>query len=152
GDAAAAGDVGVADRVGVGDDRADVLGADAQRLGELHGDGGACAADVGGAFDQADGAVRVDAGGGAGLQADVEPEAGGDAAAAVGASERRGVVRVPLRRLRGLDHADSRVDRPVGAARALTGAVSDAEVQRVNLQPLADLVHDRLGGERGVGG
>ena len=40
-DAAAAGQERVADRIGVGDLRPDVLGADAQGLGELHGDAGA---------------------------------------------------------------------------------------------------------------
>ncbi len=74
GDAAAAGDVGVAHAVGVGHVRLDLFGRDAQRLGQLHGDAGARAADVGRAFDQADRAVGIDVGRGARLQPDVEPD------------------------------------------------------------------------------
>ena len=68
-DAAAAGHVGVADHIGVGDHGLHVLGANAQRLGQLHGDAGARAADVGRALDEADRAVRVDAGGGSSTSA-----------------------------------------------------------------------------------
>src|SRR5205823_5161496 len=74
GDAAAAGHVGVADAVGVRDGRPHVLGPQAQRLGQLHRDRGAGAADVGRTLDQADRAVGVDAGADRRLQADVEPE------------------------------------------------------------------------------
>src|SRR5262249_34728888 len=52
---AAAGHVGESDRVGVGDDRPDLLGLDAEYLGGLHGGRGARAADVGRALDQRDG-------------------------------------------------------------------------------------------------
>src|SRR5207248_1420768 len=87
GDPAAAGNVRVADPLGVADHRAHVLRPDAQRLSQLHGDGSARPADIGRALNQADGAVAVDAGRGARLQAAVEPEARGDATAAVGAGK-----------------------------------------------------------------
>ena len=57
GDAAAAGDVVVADAVGVDDLRLHLLERDAQRLGELHRERRARAADVGVALDQVHGAV-----------------------------------------------------------------------------------------------
>src|SRR5262249_50755840 len=88
GDAAAAGYVGVADGVGIGAAGAHVFGAKAERFGKLHGDGGAGAADVGRAFDQAHGAIAVDAGGNGGFEADVEPEARADAAATLEAGIR----------------------------------------------------------------
>src|SRR5262249_17957916 len=60
GDAAASGHVGVADHVGVRDHRLHVLSANPQRLGQLHGDGRARAADVGRALDKAYRPIGVD--------------------------------------------------------------------------------------------
>ncbi len=151
GGAAAAGDVVVADRVGADDLRMHILGGDAQRLGQLHGDGGAAAADVGRAFDQADGAVGVDAGRDARLAAPVEPEAGGHAAPAVGAFQRRAVVRVILDGLQRLDIADQRQGRAVGTPVALLDRVDQAEVDRVDAQLLGQFVDHRLGRKGGVG-
>src|SRR5262249_36743449 len=100
-----------------------VLGADAQSFGELHGDGGARSANIGRAFDQADRTVGVDAGRRARLEADVEPEAGRHAAAAIGAGQLRFVVGRVLRRLSRFDHSNARIHGTVGAARALLRAV-----------------------------
>src|SRR5206468_2007461 len=110
-----------------------------------HGNAGPRAADVGRALDQADAAVMVDAGGAARLEAAVEPEAGRDPTAAVGAAELRLVMRMVSRRLGRLDHADLGVDRSIGAARAFMGRVLDAEIERVDLQLLADFIDHRFG-------
>ena len=64
GDPAAARDVGVADGVGVDDHRNDVVEADPQGFGELHGDRRPSAADVGRAFEQRHRAVRIQTGDG----------------------------------------------------------------------------------------
>src|SRR5262249_18605100 len=106
----AAGHIAVADHVGVADRWPHVFHADAKRLGQLHGDRRARAADVSTALDQADAAVGIDAGAAAGFQTDVEPEARGDAAATLAPrafAEGRRVVRVLPGRLDRLDHADA---------------------------------------------
>src|SRR5262245_28065657 len=56
-----------------------------------------------------------------------------------------------LRGLRGFDHADAGIDRAIGAARPFTRAVFDAEVEGIDLQALADFVHDGFTGEGGIG-
>src|SRR5262249_18963046 len=83
--------------------------------------------------------------------AGVEPEARGDTAAAAGTVQRRAVVWMLSRRLDRLRHADARIDRTVGAARALAGGVLCAKLQWIDLQLLADLVHDGLRRKGGVG-
>ena len=68
--------------VGVGDQWVDVFGRDAERLGQLHGEGGPRSADVGRAFDERHLAVAVDVHRHRRLEARVEPEPAGDAATA----------------------------------------------------------------------
>ena len=65
---------------GVGDHRPHLVVVDAELLGRHQGERGAAAADVGIARDHRHRAVLADVAGGAGIGADVEPEAGGDAA------------------------------------------------------------------------
>ena len=151
GDAAATGHVGVADPLGIADHRPHILCGDAQRLGELHGDGGARAADVGGTLDETYRAVDIDTRGHGRLEADVEPEPGGDAAAALRPAQRCLVMRMLLCGFAGLDHADPWIDGAVGSPRPFLRAVLDAEIERVDLQFLADLVDHRLDGESRVG-
>ena len=126
-----------------------VLGRDAQRLGQLHGDAGARAADVGRAFDQRHGAVVVDAGRAARCAADVEPEAAGDAAAAVLARPAAtSSGRCSCAASRHFDEADARIDGAVDAARPLLGGVLQPELDRVDAELLGQLVDDLLAGER----
>ena len=79
--AAAAGEVGEADGLGVADDDGDALVVDAEQLGADVGDAGARAADVGMARRDDDVAVLGDVDLRGGFAAGVEPEAGGDAPA-----------------------------------------------------------------------
>ncbi len=137
-DAAAGGDVVVADGVGVDDGRLHVLEGDAQRLGELHRERRARAADVGVALDEVDGAVRLHADVDAGAQADVEPEAGGDAAAAVRAFERRVVVRASSAPPRGTPRGRCGLKgMPIGPRVPFVRGVHQPELQRVHAQLLA---------------
>ena len=159
GGAAAAGDLRVADRVGVDHVRMHVLGGDAERLGELHRKRGASAADVGRAEHQRNGAVAVDLRVGGGLEADVEPEALGHAASAIGSFQLRLPVRRFLRGGHALDVADHAVGETVGALRALFAGVLEAHLERVDAQLFGELVQHRLGSElrlrragRAVGG
>ncbi len=135
GRAAAGGEEVEADAVGVDDARPDLLGGDAEGLGELHRQRRAGAADVDGAEDEVDGAVGVDAGAGAGLAAGVAPVAHGDAAAAVLTLELGLVVRVVLHGFH--DLATTPITAPVAAPGAWTlvlGGVLDADVHRVQCQ------------------
>src|SRR5258708_9215921 len=59
---------------------------------------------------------------------------------------------MPLGGFGGLDHADARVNRPVGPAGAFAGAVLVAEIERVDLQFFTDLINDGFRGESGIGG
>ena len=152
GDAAAAGHGGVPDRVGVAHRRAHVLSGDAQDLGQLHGNCGARAADVGRPFDQADSAVRVDAGYGAGRAAGVEPVTRCHAPAPEGAPtcvlfQRSAPVLVVFGRLQSLDVANLAKDRASEATGALLGAVEQAELQGVHPDLLADFVQHRFDGK-----
>ena len=151
GDAAATGAGAVADGIGVHHRRLDRLHRDAQHLGNLHRHGGPRAADVRRTLDEADGAVRVHAGDGAGRAGAVEPRAGGHAATPVRAGERLRQVRVLLRRLQGFHESNLAEDRAGGLAAALLGRVAQPELHRVHAQLLADFVDDRLGG-KGCGG
>ena len=83
GRAAAAGEEVVAELAGVADLDADLVEVDAELLGRHHAQRGAQAADVGRAGRQRQRAVLVELQRHGGLAADVEPEAGGDAAALV---------------------------------------------------------------------
>ena len=154
GAAAAVGHVVMAERAGVGDDRLHLRVGDAQLLGDAQRQRGARAADI----DRADGerhrAVDADIDVGAGLAAEVEPEAAGHAAALVGA-ERGTHVRMVLGGFQRRSDADRSVDRAIGRLGALLRRVLDAEGDRVHAELLGDLVHhafDREGGGGGRGG
>ena len=100
-DAAAAGDVVVAGALGVGDQHAHAFVWNAQLFSGHQRHRRARTADVGAALDHGDGAVLVDVNFGARLHACVEPETGREAATFVG-SQFRAVVRMLLRRIRGI--------------------------------------------------
>ena len=82
-DAAAAGHVGMSDRVGVSDDRTHIFGRHAEDFGRDHRHCGARPADIDRSGDHAHRAVVVDVDGRRRLQAAVEPESGGDSASAM---------------------------------------------------------------------
>src|SRR5581483_5902651 len=132
-----------------------VLGGFVHR--ETGGEGGAAAAgyvgmaDRIGVDDHAGGAVGVDIDHRRGLEADVEPEARGDAATAVFALQLGLVVRAVLDRLDRLDKSDALVRRPRGLRRAFLGAIHDPYVARVDAALLRELVDYRLRSERRVG-
>ena len=109
----------------------DILSGYAQHLGCLHGDGGPSAADIGGAFNQANSAVGVDRDGATGLEADVEPESRGHTAAAIWTLEFGVVLGRILGRFQTLNIPDYGVDRSVNSAGALLGGVHQPEFQRV---------------------
>jgi hypothetical protein len=70
----------IADRCGVGDDRAHFVIVDPERLGGHDRHRGTRAADIGAASCDHDGTILVDVHGGAGFAAAVKPVAGSDAA------------------------------------------------------------------------
>ena len=82
------------------------------------------------------------------LAADVEPEAGGDAATLV-LAQWRAPVRMRLGGLQRLDHADRPELRPVGGFRALLGRVLEAQLDRVHADLAGDLVDHALDRELG---
>src|SRR5262249_5194972 len=133
------------------------------------------AADIGRAFHETDAPVGVDAGGGARFQAAIEPEPGGDAATAfardgdrtIGSAglfllrfsifnlrrlQWRGVMRMLLCRLDRLDHADPGEHGAISPPSAFVGTILDPELERVDLELLAQLIDDRFRSEGGVGG
>ena len=87
--------------------------------------------DVGRADREGHGSVDVDVERDAGLAAEIEPEAGGDAAPLVG-PERRVVMRMLPGRLEAIDEADTVVLRPVGRSRALLGGILQAQLDRID--------------------
>ena len=113
-DAAAAGDVGEAGAVGVGDDRPDPFERNAEFLGDHHRLRGARAADVRIAGDHRGAAVAAEGHRGARAHAGVEPEAARQAAALV-RRQRRLPVRVAVRT------ASSTACRPIGPIRRAVG-------------------------------
>ena len=116
---------------GIGDHRPHLVVIDAELLGRHQGERGAAAADVGIARDHRDRAVLADMRGGAGIGADVEPEAGRDAAR-IARLDRRLVVLGVLDRLQRLDHADGVEGDAVGGLGALLGGVLQAQVDRIH--------------------
>ena len=160
GGAAAAGVAGEADRVRVRRHRGvHVRGLEAERLRERHRERRPLPADVDRAGDEADRAVGVDVGVGAGLVAAVEPEAHRDAASAVLALQLGAVVLAVADLLHHLFRADRAEGGAVRAARALDSAVHEPQVHRVQLEPRGQLVQQRLDRElrgrragRAVGG
>ena len=135
GDAAAAGHEVEADRRRIGDHRPHLVVIDAELLGRHQGERGAAAADVGIARDHRHRAVLADVGGGAGIGADVEPEAGGHAAR-IARLDRRLVVRRVLDGLQRLDHADGVEGDAIGRLGALLGGVLQAQVDRIHVELL----------------
>ena len=131
--AAAAGATGVADGIGVGDGGPDVLGPDAQNLGDLHGQRSPAATDIGGALYEVDGSVRVDADGRRGRATTIDPVPDGDASSPVGAVQWSTPVGVVSHRFKSLDQADTRVDDAVGATRAFFSRVHQAELDGIDL-------------------
>ena len=107
---------------------------------------------------QRDRAVDVDVERDAGLAAEVEPEARGDAAPLIGA-ERRLVMRMVLHRFQGGDQADGPVCGTIGRLRAFLGRILQAELQGVHAELMGQLVdhafdaesRDRCAG-RAIGG
>ena len=155
---AAAGRVRVADRLGIRDDRMDVLRSHPQHLRGDHGTRGAAAADVGRAGHHVGGAVGVDADRRAGLERGVEPEAGRDPAPAqlvAVALRRRGQIVVALpNRLDGFQITDAFELRARGLRRAFLGAVQPPQCERVQPEAFGNLVQqgfDRQGRVRGPG-
>ena len=130
--AAAARHRSVTDRVGIRDRGPDVFRRNPQHLGGLHGDGRAGSANIRGALHKIHRAVGVDTDAAAGLQADVEPEAHGDAAPAVRSVQGGAVVWMILHRFQHFRAADAPVLGPVGAAGPLPRGVLEAEVDGVH--------------------
>lgn len=155
GDSAAAGDVVVADGVGVHDVRVDVGRRQAERFGKLHGDAGSRTTDVGRAEGQRHAAVCVDGRKRGTLQAAVEPKAGRDPSTYLAAElrlrQRCGVVLALLQEVDRLPHADAWEDRAIDSASSLLRGVLRTEFQRIEFQLLTEFVDDRLDGERSVG-
>ena len=151
GRAAAIGAFVEADAGGAHDHGPHIFIGDAQRLGELHGDRGAAAADVHGAFDQAHRAVGVDGCRCAGLAAPVAPCARCDAAPAVLACQRRRVMGLRLGCQQGLFETDALVGGAIDPPVALHGTVAQAKVDGIDAKPFRQLVHDRFAGKNGVG-
>ncbi len=150
GAAAAVGHVVVAQAGGVGDDRLDLLIGDAELLRRHQRQRRARAADIDRSDGERDRAVHADVEVGAGLAAEVEPEAAGHAAALV-LAERRLHVRMVLRRLQRRADADRAVDRAVGGSGAFLGGVLDPELDRIHadlLGQLIDRAFDRKGRHR----
>jgi hypothetical protein len=131
--AAAAGEVGEADGRGVADQDRYPLVIDAEQLGADVGDRGARAADVGMTGGDDDIAVLGDVDLRRGFAAGVEPEAGGDAPA-LHFAERRGVMRMRLRRLQRLDIADARKHRPERGFCPLPRGILQPQFERIHLQ------------------
>ena len=152
GDAAAAGAVRIADGVGVGNARVDLLGLQPQGLGYDHGHGGARAADVHGAFLEVDRAVGIDADGRRRLTAAVEPETGGHTAALVGALQFAPVVFALQGGLHRLFVADPVEGNAAGSTGAFADGVLATEFERVEFQFFGEFVDDAFGGEGRVGG
>ncbi len=121
--AAAAGEVGEADRLRVADDHRHAAIVDAEQFGTDVGDRGARAADVRMAGGHHHVAVLGDVHLRARFTAGVEPEAGRDAPALQLAFQRRLVVLGVQRRFHGLDVADARIDRTVRRLGPLLGGV-----------------------------
>ena len=82
------------------------------------------------------GAVDIDVERRAGLAAEIEPEAGGDAAPWFLPSGAL-IVRMRLGRLQRLDQADRAEGRAVGRLRALLGGVLEPQLERVHADLLA---------------
>ena len=134
--AAAAGEIGEAERRGVADHDGDAPVVDAEQFGADVGDRRARAADIRMAGRDDDIAVLGDVDLRGGFAAGVEPEAGGDAPA-LQLAERRRVVRMRLRGFQRLDVADAREDRSVRGLGALLGGILQPQIQRIHLQPSA---------------
>ena len=83
----------------------------------------------------------------AGIGADVEPEAGGDAAP-VARLDRRPVVLGVLDRLQGLDHADGVEGDAIGRLGDRLGGVLQAEVNGIHLELLGQDIERRFHGPR----
>ncbi len=147
GDAAAAGHEVEADRGGIGDHRPHLVVVDAELLGRHQGERGAAAADVGIARDHRHRTVLADVAGGAGIGADVEPEAGGHAAG-IAVLDRRAVVRRVLHGLERLDHADGVEGDTIGRLGARLGGVLQAQVDRIHVELLGQDVDRGLDGPR----
>ena len=116
----------------------------------MHRDGRARPADVRGAFDQIDCAVRVDVQRAAGLEAHVEPESDRHAPALVRAFQRGLVVRVVPNRFKHLLATDSTEFRAIDATRAFLGRVPQPEFDRIHADLARDLVNHLLRSERSL--
>ena len=144
GHAAAARGRSVSYGVGVRDLRVDVFHGDAEDLRELLGHGGARAADIDRALDQAHRAVVEHVCDGAGHAGVVAAEAHPDASSPVPALERGLVVGMLLDRLHRLLGADAEVHNSVGSPRALDGCVHEPQVHGVEVEGTCDIVDRRL--------
>ena len=144
----------VANRVGVHDLRDHVVEGDAHRLGELHRQRGAAAADVGRADVQADPPVGVDRRERSRLHPGVKPEARRDPSAAVGAAELGAEVIEVANSLEAGDVADRTERRAVHAAVALDHCVLQPELHRVDVELASEVVDHGIDGPlrgRGAG-
>src|SRR5581483_6923969 len=102
----AAGDVGLSDRIGVGDQRPYAVDADTQNLRRDHRHRSPRSADVHRARYHAGAAVAANVDRGRGLMAGVEPEAKGHAAPAIGAGQFALVMFGVLERLADFDETN----------------------------------------------
>ena len=143
GRAAAASEEVVAERARVRDDRADLVDVDLQLLCRHHAERGAQAADVRRAGHERERAVLVELERHGRLAADVEPEAGRDAATLVWAERRLPVVAL-LGGFEALDEADGPELRSVSGLRAFLGGVLEPEIDRIDTELLGQLVDDAL--------
>ena len=148
GHAAAAGQETVADGTGVGDDGTDLRDVDAEHFGGHDGHGGAAAADVRVPRRDGRGAVFVDVHFGARFAADVEPEAGGDAASLL-RPQLGLVVRVVFRRGEGFDIADGAEFGAVGGLRAFLRGVFLPQFDGVHPDLAREFVDDAFDPEFG---
>ena len=114
---------------------------DAEFLRRHHAQRSAQAADVRRAGRQVERAVLVQRQRDGGVTADVEPEAGSDAAALVGA-ERCFPVIALFGSFESLDHADRAEAWAVSGLCAFLGGVLEAELDRIDVERLGHLVHD----------
>ena len=144
--AAAVGHVVMAKRRGICDYRADIVVGNAEFLRRHQRQRSARTAHVDRADGKRHGAVRPNIEVGAGLAAEIEPEAASHAASLVLAKPGLHLRMLPGGLQRRPD-ADRSVNRTIGRLRAFPGCVPDTEVDRIHADSMGELVNCTFDGE-----